>query len=1117
MKTAFLLCSQRFLCFVISLVTGSLFTIAQNANPPPGCTNGEATVYVCSTNVGQDPYGYGGYIYSYNYGYGSSGYSSSFCTWSVCSDANDNTPDCMIAFRDDNQRSPRFGGGGSGPGRTAVQRASDAYCAGCGMPTWRVEEPSLSLYVSDVPLFYSTSRGRQVAFQLSYKGKPGMNVKGDNLQPAIFGAGTNWHTPWRSYMQKSTVTDASTGDPTFFIFLGDGSGRQYPLNKTEQHSRSSLLFTNGEYRLTFPSGGRNVYATFVTLGTNQYIFLSRMEDSVSNVLRFSYTFATSGALTNSVRLDKITDEDNREITFVYGTNAFYSNLISEVHGPYGLTATLAHDASARITGLTDIANLASTIQYDSEERISKVVTPYGTNSFAYFNTNGSTALLVDQLGLRKELYLAGHSRAGALSTAPSESVAANGFIGYYSTFETNGFETRNTFYWGPRQFQNLPSSFRSSIAAGSFDPANLTTNDLKLGRTRHWLRARTGSASDTNIILSSLLSVERAPSPDTNGATEGLLTWYDYAGKTDETEFNGKWEYATVFKMPTTIAYRLPGGDWQGTKYVRNSLGNPTRVEQTYSVRSKDPANVEYTWITAWRTNYYLYASNGVDLLSTHFAGTGAAIRLQSSNVFDAFHQVTTNYNALGEAAYYEYNSNHQLIKETFPSGLIVDYSYDANGFLTSIVERSLTQNLRTNSYTWTNGLVLTQTDPRGSTTTNTWDPLGRITRTANELGAVNYAFDKLDLVRLTDRMGYTNGFAYNGFRQLLRHTNANSATTTYEYCDCGALEGVLDAANNRTTVSYDNLGRPVRTTFADNTWVQRTYDLLNQPIEVSDSGGGSIFNTYLLGGLLAYQESIFGVLLRVFYDAEDRATNIIDGNGILTTRSFDALGRIVSAELIDYWDNPTWPPDWVTYTDRFGYSPRGLTAYTNALGQVSGFAYDELGRKTFETNALGEMIQLTFSSGGDLLSVTDAKGQTTSWKSDSHGRVTNKTDQAGATVARYTYDANHRLTSRWSPAKGTTTYSYDAAGNLLQVDYPSSVDVVMRYDALNRLTNMVDAVGTNRFTYTAVGAVQREDGPWLNDEIDFTYTNGQRESINLKEPAGGTWMQRYTTMFFVA
>ncbi len=46
------------------------------------------------------------------------------------------------------------------------------------------------------------------------------------------------------------------------------------------------------------------------------------------------------------------------------------------------------------------------------------------------------------------------------------------------------------------------------------------------------------------------------------------------------------------------------------------------------------------------------------------------------------------------------------------------------------------------------------------------------------------------------------------------------------------------------------------------------------------------------------------------------------------------------------------------------------------------------------------------------------------------------------------------------------------------------SADIDLDYDALGRLTNMVDGVGTTKFAYTSGGFAESEDGPWSSDTI---------------------------------
>src|SRR5262249_41352486 len=150
-------------------------------------------------------------------------------------------------------------------------------------------------------------------------------------------------------------------------------------------------------------------------------------------------------------------------------------------------------------------------------------------------------------------------------------------------------------------------------------------------------------------------------------------------------------------------------------------------------------------------------------------------------------------------------------------------------------------------------------------------------------------------------------------------------------------------------------------------------------------------------------------------FDIEDRPIYITDANGVSVTNTYDDLRRVRTR---------TYPDGGV---EKFGYSARGLTAYTNQLNTNFWlYVYDEAGRKTYETNANTETLKFTNSAAGDLLSLTDGKNQTTKWKYNEYGLVTNKIDQAGTEILRYQYDADNRLTNRWSVAKGNTKYAYD-------------------------------------------------------------------------------------------
>jgi len=82
--------------------------------------------------------------------------------------------------------------------------------------------------------------------------------------------------------------------------------------------------------------------------------------------------------------------------------------------------------------------------------------------------------------------------------------------------------------------------------------------------------------------------------------------------------------------------------------------------------------------------------------------------------------------------------------------------------------------------------------------------------------------------------------------------------------------------------------------------------------------------------------------------------------------------------------------------------------------------------------------------------------------------------------------------------------------GNLTNVVYAVSPALSFAYDANNRLTNMVDAVGTSGYSYDAAGQILAEDGPWSDDTVSYGYSSRLRNSLGILNPVAGAWAQTY-------
>ncbi len=176
----------------------------------------------------------------------------------------------------------------------------------------------------------------------------------------------------------------------------------------------------------------------------------------------------------------------------------------------------------------------------------------------------------------------------------------------------------------------------------------------------------------------------------------------------------------------------------------------------------------------------------------------------------------------------------------------------------------------------------------------------------------------------------------------------------------------------------------------------------------------------------------------------------------------------------------------------------------------VGNRGYDAALRKTSETNANLEVTTYSYNPAGDLLTLTDGSSHTTTWHYDTFGMVSNKVDALSNVIFTYKYDADERLTNRYSISKGNTYYAYDAVGNLTNIAYNVSHSISVAYDALNRPTNMVDAVGTTHYGYDDAAELLSEGGLWNDDAVSYSYNNRLRASLNIQQPDADAWAQNY-------
>jgi RHS repeat-associated protein len=142
------------------------------------------------------------------------------------------------------------------------------------------------------------------------------------------------------------------------------------------------------------------------------------------------------------------------------------------------------------------------------------------------------------------------------------------------------------------------------------------------------------------------------------------------------------------------------------------------------------------------------------------------------------------------------------------------------------------------------------------------------------------------------------------------------------------------------------------------------------------------------------------------------------------------------------------------------------LVTDTDALGNITKYAYDVPGHTTTTTYPDTGVLSQTFDNRGLLLSQTDQLGRTSSHVYDANRNEVKWINALGEATT-YTYDANGNQTSSVNAIGDTTTTSYNGFSEPLSTTNPIGNSTTISYDAAGLPTSVSDSVGPLR-TYTS-------------------------------------------------
>ncbi len=233
-------------------------------------------------------------------------------------------------------------------------------------------------------------------------------------------------------------------------------------------------------------------------------------------------------------------------------------------------------------------------------------------------------------------------------------------------------------------------------------------------------------------------------------------------------------------------------------------------------------------------------------------------------------------------------------------------------------------------------------------------------------------------------------------------------------------------------------------------------------------------------------------------FNGNPARTSTYDPDGRLLTDT-DALGNVTSYayDLPNHKTTTTYPDTGVvtdtfddrglvlSHVDQLGHrtthvydANRNETSRTNALNETTTYTYDTNGNQTSLTNARGEKTTTTYDAFSEPLTTTNPVGNTTTITYDQNGRPTKMSDSLGV-LATFTSTESGLPITVTDSAGGIVTMTYDAGGNLTgRVDRLGRV-TTQQYDGLGRRTASFNARGGRTFYgYNDFGDVLSVENP---------------------------------------
>jgi RHS repeat-associated protein len=624
----------------------------------------------------------------------------------------------------------------------------------------------------------------------------------------------------------------------------------------------------------------------------------------------------------------------------------------------------------------------------------------------------------------------------------------------------------------------------------------------------------------------------------TAGFTTLFTTLADSAG--------AQWKYAYTGHVARSATQRPRPYHQIAQVFEPVNLTQPA-LEYTYDALGRVKEAKDAVALQATRNPYQFFIGDGARSRRLDPAGGNYVV------YYDINGNPVRYIDEIGREFHAEYDGRKRVTKRIYPEGDNDVFAYDTSDNVTGLTRNAkpgsgLSPLTISAAYNATWNKIASLTDARGNTTTFTYHPSGN---GAGELATAvrpavggqsptyTFGYNAIGLVTSeVDPTGRTTTHGYNSYGDRTSTTVATTAvggnpalnlTTTFTPDSWGDIVTAVDPRGNATTTSYDTARRP---TVVKNhnggsgaallAASRTTYDLLGR---VTKTEGGTAFSgtnvstwqtleqkTYTPTSQVATVVNGAGNTTTTTYDALDRVLEVTDPVGRKTRNEYNAASQLI--RIMRAYGDPL-QQDYARYT----YTPNGMQASVrDANNNRSVYVYDgfdRLCRLYFPVTTLGANQAAT--GGIAESSLTCASGGTApdyeGYGYDANGNRTSLRLRSGETIA-FTFDVLNRQTVKDIPG-GTADdvyTAYDLAGRALSSRFVSTggQGLIYTYDAAGRMLSEQSTIGTSRtLSYQYDAASNRERITWPDSQY-VTYSYDALNRVDLVRESGMTTLADY-------